>query len=91
LGLLGKPVRRHPELPKRVSILLQRQKGKCAWCELYFKNEDMPEIDHITPTAYGGKDEHKNWQLLHGHCHDKKSMMDINRLIGGTYDKSQSA
>ena len=82
---------RHPELPKRVAILLQRQKGKCAWCELYFKNEDMPEIDHITPTAYGGKDEYKNWQLLHGHCHDIKSMMDITMLIEGTYDKSQSA
>ena len=75
---------RHPELPKRVAILLQRQQGKCAWCELYFKNEDLPEIDHIIPTADGGKDEYNNWQLLHGHCHDEKSTMDIAMLIEGT-------
>ncbi len=82
---------RHPELPKRVAILLQRQNGKCAWCELYFKNEDMPEIDHIIPTAHGGKDEYNNWQLLHGHCHDEKSMMDIAMLIEGACDKGRSA
>jgi len=82
---------RHPELPRRVAILLHRQKGKCARCELYFKNDDLPEIDHIIPTFYGGKDEYNNWQLLHRHCHDEKSMMDIAMLIEGTYDKSQSA
>jgi len=82
---------RHPELPRRVAILLQRQKGKCAWCELYFKNEDLPEIDHIIPSALDGKDEYNNWQLLHGHCHDEKSMMDITMLIEGACDKSQSA
>jgi RNA-directed DNA polymerase len=81
---------RHPELPKRVAILLQRQKGKCAWCGLYFRNEDLPEIDHIIPTAYGGKDEYSNWQLLHGHCHDEKSMMDITMLIDGACDKGRS-
>ena len=82
---------RHPELPKRVAILLQRQQGKCAWCELYFKNEDLPEIDHIIPTAHGGKGEYNNWQLLHGHCHDEKSMLDITMLTGCSCDKSQSA
>lgn len=34
---------RHPELPRSVAILLHRQKGKCAWCELYFKNDDLRE------------------------------------------------
>jgi RNA-directed DNA polymerase len=82
---------RHPELPKRVAILLQRQKGKCAWCGLYFKNEDLPEIDHIIPTSQDGKDEYNNWQLLHGHCHDEKSVMDFITRIEGPYDKSQSA
>jgi RNA-directed DNA polymerase len=64
---------RHPELPKRVATLLRRQKGKCAWCGLYFKDEDLPEIDHILPKSQGGKDCYSNWQLLHRHCHDEKT------------------
>ena len=28
------------------------------------------EVDHIVPRAIGGKDEYKNLQLLHRHCHD---------------------
>jgi len=82
---------RHPELPKRVSTLLHRQQGRCTWCGLYFKSEDLPEIDHIIPAAQGGKDEYNNWQLLHGHCHNEKSTMDISMLIEGAYDNSQSA
>jgi RNA-directed DNA polymerase len=68
--------RRHPELPKRTAFLLHQQKGKCAECELYFKQEDLLETDHILPTSQGGKDCYENWQLLHKHCHDKKTEFD---------------
>jgi len=63
----------HPELPIRVAILLKRQKGRCPRCGLHFTAEDLLEIDHIVPTACGGKDEYANWQLLHRHCHDWKT------------------
>ncbi|BAZ07499.1 group II intron reverse transcriptase/maturase [Calothrix sp. NIES-3974] len=66
----------HPEMPTRVAILLKKQKGKCPWCGLTFKDGDVMEIDHITPKTLGGKDEYKNWQLLHRHCHDKKTATD---------------
>ena len=33
-------------------------------------------MDHIIPKAQGGKDEYKNLQLLHGHCHDTKTKED---------------
>ena len=64
---------KHPEAPKRVSTLLKKQKGKCAHCGLFFREEDLLEIDHIIPKSKGGLDEYKNLQLLHRHCHDVKT------------------
>ena len=34
------------------------------------------EIDHIIPKSKGGKNEYKNFQLLHKHCHDTKTARD---------------
>jgi RNA-directed DNA polymerase len=67
---------RHPLLAKRVATLLRWQHGKCARCGLYFRVGDLPETDHIVPTARGGKDGYLNWQLVHRHCHDKKTAED---------------
>ncbi|BAZ36735.1 reverse transcriptase [Calothrix sp. NIES-4101] len=66
----------NPEMPKRVASLLKWQKGKCAHCGLFFRENDVMEIDHIIPKSQGGKDEYKNWQLLHRHCHDTKTAED---------------
>ena len=71
---------RHPELTAKQAKLLKRQRGKCAWCELYFTTEDLLETDHIIPTALGGKNSLNNSQLLHRHCHDQKTATD-----GSTY------
>ena len=68
---------RHPELPNREALLLKQQKGKCTHCELTFRNGDLMEVDHIKPTALGGKDIWKNLQLLHRHCHDHKTAVDL--------------
>ena len=65
--------KRHPGLPRRIARLLHRQAGKCARCGLYFTAEDRPEVDHVIPRAEGGKDRYDNWQLLHAHCHHRKS------------------
>jgi RNA-directed DNA polymerase len=65
-----------PELPSRVATLIKRQKGKCAYCELNFREEDVLEIDHKIPKSQGGKDKYDNWQLLHRHCHDTKTAND---------------
>ncbi len=66
----------HPEVPKRVSTLLKRQKGKCSHCGSYFKDGDSLEVDHIVPKSKGGKNKYDNWQLLHRHCHDTKTAKD---------------
>lgn len=66
----------HPETTTRVATLLKKQKGKCTHCGMYFREEDVLEIDHITPKTLGGKDEYKNLQILHRHCHDEKTTED---------------
>lgn len=66
----------NPEMSKRVTSLLKWQKGRCAHCGLFFREDDVMEIDHIIPKSLGGRDEYKNWQLLHRHCHDTKTASD---------------
>jgi RNA-directed DNA polymerase len=66
----------HPEASTGMATLLKIQKGKCTHCGLYFREEDVLEIDHITPKSMGGKNEYKNLQILHRHCHDVKTIED---------------
>jgi RNA-directed DNA polymerase len=67
---------KHPEVPMTVATLLKEQKGKCAQCELHFTEQSVMEVDHIIPRSKGGKNDYKNMQLLHRHCHDKKTVLD---------------
>ena len=64
-------------MPKRMAYLLKKQKGKCSWCGLHFQEWDVIEDDHIVPKALGGRDEWKNRQALHRHCHDEKTRKDM--------------
>jgi len=66
----------HPEISTRKSSLLKQQRGKCAWCGMYFREDDILEVDHIIPLSLKGKDEYKNLQILHRHCHDEKTTID---------------
>ncbi len=81
---------KHPELPRRVATLLSWQKGRCTRCGLYFKTEDLPEVDHIIPSENGGRDGYINWQLLHRHCHDAKTAEDQLASVIGTHAKGQT-
>ena len=67
---------KHPEMPNREAFLLKQQKGKCAHCGLNFREDDLIEVDHKIPTSLGGKNDWKNLQLLHRHCHDVKTTSD---------------
>ena len=68
---------RNPEMPNSKAIRLNKQKGKCNWCKLHFREGDILEEDHIIATALGGKNIYENLQLLHGHCHDAKTALDL--------------
>jgi RNA-directed DNA polymerase len=72
----------HPEMDAMRAKLLKQQNGKCAYCCLNFMDGDLLETDHKTPKSLGGKDSLSNYQLLHRHCHDKKTAND------GSLDKS---
>lgn len=74
---------KHPLLNGVKGKLLHKQEGKCRWCGLHFKDEDIIEIDHITPKSEGGGEELSNKFALHRHCHDNRHA----RRISGTYDK----
>ena len=65
-----------PGVSRRVKLLLRRQKGRCNVCNNPFQSGDLMEVDHIVPKKRLGKDETKNLQLLHAHCHDTKSAAD---------------
>jgi RNA-directed DNA polymerase len=71
----------YPGTPTRVANLMKRQKGKCARCGLYFDGEDVLEVDHIVPKSEGGKNQYKNYQLLHRHCHHEKTAEDRQRQM----------
>ncbi len=67
-------------MPTSKAKLLHRQKGKCSYCGLTFKDEDVMEIDHIIPRQAGGDSSYKNLQLLHRHCHDEKTREDLKLI-----------
>jgi RNA-directed DNA polymerase len=67
---------RSSQVSPRVARLLKRQKGNCPFCQLYFREGDVLEIDHVIPRAQGGQNDYNNLQLLHRHCHDVKSAND---------------
>ncbi len=72
----GKRMGKHPLMFPRRTKLLKTQKGKCLVCGLNFKLGDIMEIDQITPRKLGRKDSLNNFQLLHRHCHDRKTASD---------------
>lgn len=79
----------HPTLPRQKAALLRYQKGTCAWCGRYFRvDEDLMEVDHIQPAALGGTNARGNRELIHGHCHDRKTAMDGSVRSRGAHDTS---
>ena len=68
----AKRLKDHPSTRTTLGRLLQRQQGKCRWCELLFRGDDQIEIDHITPKSEGGGEDLSNKCALHRHCHDQR-------------------
>ena len=71
---------RSNEMPQNKAFLLKKQKGKCNWCGLHFRNGDVLENDHIKAISLGGTNEYANRQLLHAHCHDEKTAIDLIQI-----------
>jgi group II intron reverse transcriptase/maturase len=58
--------------------LIKRQNGRCTWCKTVFQFTDIVEVDHVHPKSKGGPDTYDNLQLLHKHCHVKKTATDAS-------------
>jgi RNA-directed DNA polymerase len=84
----GQRLGKHPELATRVATLLKNQKGVCPYCGHSFRDGDKMEVDHIIPRGTGGKDEYKNLQLLHRHCHQKKTAIDRREIRKTNHSKN---
>lgn len=60
----------HPMTRGKLARLLQKQQGKCRWCELTFREDDLIEIDHIDGNHKN--DDLSNQTAIHRHCHDER-------------------
>lgn len=79
-----KRLKNHPMLNHTVGKLLQKQQGKCRWCDLLFRPGDLIEVDHITPKSEGGGEELSNKFALHRHCHDRRH---AKQAVAGIHSK----
>ncbi len=70
----------HPLMHETKARLLQKQQGKCRWCELYFKEEDILEVDHLDRNH--NNNDLSNKMLLHRRCHDERhaKFVDAEKL-----------
>ncbi len=69
-----------PLLSPRRARLLKEQKGKCGYCKLHFRHEDILEVHHVDGDHKNNK--RNNLMLIHGHCHDQ-----ITTQMQRTHDK----
>jgi 5-methylcytosine-specific restriction endonuclease McrA len=79
---------RSPEVSPRVAKLLQKQRGRCLECGLYFRDGELMDIDYVNPQARIGKEAYYNLLLVHRDC-QKQREAEFTRLAG-TYDKRQA-
>ena len=76
LGYWSKRLKKIPDISNSTLKLLKKQKGKCTICLNEFRHEDIMEINHIISIFKGGKRTADNIQLVHKHCHHKKTNLD---------------
>jgi len=71
----------HPMMHETKARLLQKQQGKCRWCELHFKDEDILEVDHLDRNR--NNNDLSNKMLLHRHCHDERhaKFIEADKLL----------
>src|SRR5258708_2060023 len=67
----AKRLKDHPLTKTTLGKLLQKQQGKCRWCELFFREEYQIESDQITPTRQGSGEQLTNKFSLPLHTPDQ--------------------
>ncbi len=72
----GKRLGKIPGKSPQTIKLLKLQQGKCNYCHLWFRSDDLAHVHHIDRNRRNNNI--KNLSLLHKHCHDQlhKSIRD---------------
>lgn len=70
----------YPGIDPLTSGLIKKQKGKCPECGKYITQEDHIQRDHTIPVALGGNRDKSNLQVIHYHCHLKKTQIDLKAI-----------
>jgi RNA-directed DNA polymerase len=55
--------------PRWLTAKLKQQQGRCAYCGLYLRTEDVIEVHHRDHNRENY--QRANLALIHGHCHDQ--------------------
>jgi len=63
-------------------IIIQRDKGLCQPCLRLGRVTPFQSVDHITPKAKGGTDDHDNLQAICKACHDAKTLAEAGLANG---------
>lgn len=76
----GNRLSKIPDKSQQVTNLLKVQQGKCSYCQLWFKCDDLLEIHHEDRNRRNNM--LKNLSLVHGHCHDQlhRSMYEKHQI-----------
>jgi RNA-directed DNA polymerase len=78
---------RRPDIPRSTAILLNRQRGRCPTCGLYFRHGELFAVAQGTAAAPGARAPFRTWQLLHPYCHDAQRVA-LRQTALGAYDRS---
>lgn len=73
---------RYPGVSHWLARVLRRQKGRCAYCGLYFMPGALMELHHV-----GGRGGSGKLAAVHRHCHDR--IHGPGSYPGGASDKSE--
>ena len=66
--------------------IIERDRHQCQYCG---RTTGQMTTDHIIPKSNGGTDGYENLQLLHAHCHHKKSAQENTKQTNkGAHVKS---
>lgn len=88
-------LREVPDVNRRVTWLIRRQKGKCSECKLFFAKEDLMEIHHVNRNHRNNST--RNLLLVHRDCHDRvhanvpRGMNENHQIVEEPYESKGSS
>jgi RNA-directed DNA polymerase len=81
----------YPGVPPWIGRLIQRQKGQCARCKLYFRpGESFEVIEVHHRDGDPSNSTAMNLEALHGHCHDEVHRRAATKRVASIHDKDYS-